>query len=36
VVSVALTDRTNADPDREEYLIHRLLARAVASLVIMS
>jgi len=27
---------TNADPDREEYLVHRLLARAVDALVIMS
>ena len=27
---------TNADPDREEYLVHRLLARAVDGLLIMS
>lgn len=34
--SLVLAVSTNADPDREEYLIHRLLARAVDSLVIMS
>ncbi len=34
--SLVLAVSTNADPDREEYLIHRLLARAVDGLVIMS
>ncbi len=34
--SLVLAVSTNADPDREEQLIHRLLARAVDSLVVMS
>jgi len=34
--SLVLAVSTNADPDREEYLIHRLLARAVDGLLIMS
>src|SRR6478672_7305027 len=34
--SLVLAVSTNADPDREEYLVDRLLARAVDALVIMS
>lgn len=34
--SLVLAVSTNGDPDREEYLVHRLLARAVDALVIMS
>ncbi|MET0864271.1 MAG: LacI family DNA-binding transcriptional regulator [Nakamurella sp.] len=34
--SLVLAVSTNADPDREEYLVHRLLARAVDALLIMS
>jgi LacI family transcriptional regulator len=34
--SLVLAVSTNADPDREEELVHRLLARAVDGLVIMS
>jgi len=34
--SLVLAVSTNADPDREEILIHRLLARAVDALLIMS
>ena len=34
--SLVLAVSTNADPDREEYLVHRLLARAVDGLLIMS
>ena len=34
--SLVLAVSTNGDPDREEYLVHRLLARAVDGLVIMS
>ena len=34
--SLVLAVSTNADPDREEYLVYRLLARAVDALLIMS
>lgn len=34
--SLVLAVSTNADPDREQNLIHRLLARAVDALVVMS
>lgn len=34
--SLVLAVSTNADPDREENLIHRLLARAVDALLVMS
>ncbi len=34
--SLVLAVSTNADPDREEQLVHRLLARAVDALLIMS
>jgi LacI family transcriptional regulator len=34
--SLVLAASTNADPDREEQLVHRLLARAVDALLIMS
>src|SRR6478672_9625608 len=34
--SLVLAVSTNADPDREEQLVHRLLARAVDGLLIMS
>ena len=34
--SLVLAVSTNADPEREEYLVHRLLARAVDALVIMT
>lgn len=34
--SLVLAVSTNADPDREETLVHRLLARAVDALVVMS
>lgn len=34
--SLVLAVSTNADPDREEHLVHRLLARAVDGLLIMS
>ena len=34
--SLVLAVSTNADPDREETLVHRLLARAVDALIVMS
>ena len=34
--SLVLAVSTNADPDREENLVHRLLARAVDALIVMS
>ena len=34
--SLVLAVSTNADPDREEHLVHRLLARAVDGLLVMS